>query len=275
MLLYNGNCKTTTEPEPHIFGEYEVTLEQKCPCVDTGKEERVCTLCEYVEERDILPIKHVLEEYMVRTIPAGTASNGSALFKHQFGTGCTREGCKYFDVIAEADAHVHDKYRIIEGLPALCSEDGYTPSVVCDVEGCGEVRIPSEPIDALGHDYVDGVCTRCGEAEPYTSSGLKFRLSRDETYYIVVGIGTCTDLDIVIPSTHEGLPVKEIGGSAFSGCSRLTSVVIPDSVTSIGTSAFRDCTSLTSIKIPDSVTSIGGYEFYGCKSLTSVTCRRE
>ena len=62
-----------------------------------------------------------------------------------------------------------------------------------------------------------------------------------------------------------------IENSAFSGCTSLTSVTIPDSVTSIGYEAFRDCTSLSSITIPDSVTSIESYVFRGCSSLTSVT----
>jgi len=64
---------------------------------------------------------------------------------------------------------------------------------------------------------------------------------------------------------------KGIAGSAFSGCTGLTSVSIPDSVTSIGGRAFRDCTGLTSVSIPDSVTSIGDSAFYGCTGLTSVT----
>ena len=58
---------------------------------------------------------------------------------------------------------------------------------------------------------------------------------------------------------------------AFSHCTSLTSVTIPDSVTSIGEYAFSSCTSLTSVTIPDSVTSIGNNAFYNCTSLTSVT----
>ena len=64
---------------------------------------------------------------------------------------------------------------------------------------------------------------------------------------------------------------ENIGSSAFSGCSSLTSITIPDSVTSIGEGAFYDCRSLTSITIPDSVTSIGDWAFYYCSSLTSIT----
>jgi len=56
----------------------------------------------------------------------------------------------------------------------------------------------------------------------------------------------------------------------FSYCSSLTSITIPNSVTSIGEYAFTDCSSLTSITIPNSVTSIGEYAFSYCSSLENV-----
>ncbi len=65
--------------------------------------------------------------------------------------------------------------------------------------------------------------------------------------------------------------VTTIGRSAFECCSGLTSVIIPNSVTSIGDYAFDYCSGLTSVTIPNSVTAIGGFAFRSCSGLTSVT----
>ena len=77
---------------------------------------------------------------------------------------------------------------------------------------------------------------------------------------------TCTSLtSIVIPNS-----VVSIGDSAFSRCSSLSNIVIPNSVTDIGNSAFSDCSSLSNIVIPDSVTAIGNFAFWGCSSLSNI-----
>ena len=75
----------------------------------------------------------------------------------------------------------------------------------------------------------------------------------------------CTGLtSITIPNSVTFF----VSYGVFSGCTGLTSIIIPDSVTSIESYAFSDCTGLTSVTIPDSVTSISYRAFDGCTNLT-------
>ena len=158
------------------------------------------------------------------------------------------------------------------GQAATCTQAGWNAYETCG--NCGYTTYAEIP--ALDHNYVDGVCTRCGASDPDaqptpggTESLLEFTFNG--TSYALTGIGAHSDPHVVIPSEFHGYPVTEIGGRAFAGRNWITGVTIPDSVTSIGGSAFSDCSSLTSIVIPDSVTSIERGAFYGCSSLTGIT----
>ena len=86
--------------------------------------------------------------------------------------------------------------------------------------------------------------------------------------------GTTLNGAITIPPTvgTQNYPVKNIGLMAFYNCSSVTSLVIPDSVTTINQYAFGNCTGLKTITVPDSVINISEYgAFYQCSGLTSVT----
>ena len=135
-----------------------------------------------------------------------------------------------------------------------------------------------------------GFCTVCDKPINPTE-GVLYDYSSDGTYIEVIGyVGTATKVKIA--DTYDNLPVKtiyreafkgtnitsieipdsvtSIGYDAFYNCKSLKSIVLPNSVTSIASEAFYGCSSLTSIEIPDSVTSIGSYAFYNCSSLTSI-----
>ena len=103
---------------------------------------------------------------------------------------------------------------------------------------------------------------------------LMYQAAEDGTGVAVAGSVEKDVLEVVIfEKIAYGQYIYEvtsIGGSAFSGCSHLTSITIPNSVTRIGNFAFNDCSSLTSIAIPNSVTSIGWGAFKGCSSLTFI-----
>ena len=90
----------------------------------------------------------------------------------------------------------------------------------------------------------------------------------DDKHTLVAYLGKATE--ITLPDNYNGENYV-IGIDAFEGCSWLTNITIPNSVTSIGQQAFSGCKGLTSITIPNSVTSIGQQAFSGCKGLTSIT----
>ena len=99
--------------------------------------------------------------------------------------------------------------------------------------------------------------------------GIYYNLNSDtKTAEVVQYISKKYSGDFVIPSsvTVEGINYKvtSVAASAFTGCSDLTSITIPNSVTTIGKKAFENCTALTSVTIPDGVTSIGDMAFYYC-----------
>ena len=86
----------------------------------------------------------------------------------------------------------------------------------------------------------------------------------------VAGIGGYTDSKLVIPSEYNGMPVVGIADNAFWNCDSITTVSIPDSVTSIGDLAFADCSNLTSIRLSTALKEIPLAAFCGCTSLKSI-----
>lgn len=98
-----------------------------------------------------------------------------------------------------------------------------------------------------------------------------FAFTPDNTAVIVIRYrykGTAAD--VTIPSRYKGKPVTAINNAAFTN-SAVTSVTIPDSITSIPDAAFVNCSQLTNISIPNSVTYIGFSAFSSCTSLKSIT----
>lgn len=96
-----------------------------------------------------------------------------------------------------------------------------------------------------------------------------FKFTPDNTAVIVTRYNG-TAADVTIPSRYKGKPVTAINNAAFPN-SAVTSVTIPDSVTSIPDAAFVNCSQLTNISIPNSVTYIGSFAFEGCTKLESIT----
>lgn len=108
-----------------------------------------------------------------------------------------------------------------------------------------------------------------------TVSAAKSQTYGDLTYVNYGGwieITDCsTDVETLeIPEKIDNTTVRDIGDNAFSGCSVLTQITIPDTVKKIGSNAFNGCSSLKSIELPVRLQKIGFNAFYSCTGLSSI-----
>lgn len=194
-------------------------------------------------------------------------------------------GESYYEEFLDCLGHDFEEHP---GQEPTCVNTGWVEYRTCKREGCGYTSYGELEIVPENHTFgADGVCTGCGTV---SGEGLEYTLSDDKKYYILTSMGNCTDKELIIPSTHEGLEVRVIGNSAFLNAS-IKKVVLPETVTTIEDSAFAwnsiECveipqsvttikgsafymSDITSLEIPDSVTEIGDFAFVLCENLTSV-----
>ena len=151
-----------------------------------------------------------------------------------------------------------------------CTQDGkkvHTATVTLSIEAEGKTfnetftDSKEETVSAQGHTYEDNVCISCGHS--CISTGLEYALNDDGQSYTVTGIGTCTDTELYIPGTYEGLPVTKIGDDAFYNNSSLTAVYIAEGITEIGGGAFYDDYKIKHIEVPSSIEKVGSNAFRG------------
>ena len=103
--------------------------------------------------------------------------------------------------------------------------------------------------------------------------GIVYKLVQTDdysTYYSVSERTEALKAEIVIPAELDGCPVKTIEQMVFNG-TNITSITIPNSVTSISRDAFSGCSKLISVTLSDQLTTIDNYVFSGCSSLSSIT----
>ncbi|MBO8426338.1 MAG: leucine-rich repeat domain-containing protein [Firmicutes bacterium] len=179
-------------------------------------------------------------------------------------------GIQTISIVSTGDLILYYGYgsEINEGIyfDSLAITSGET----IDIDNASYFTLKNEGEVEIGITSISIVYSCFAVDKEMNLDALTFKLNSEETGYIVSDCDTSIFGEVIIPTVYNGLPVLEIGDHAFSSCASLTSVNIPDSVTTIGKSAFGGCSSLTSVNIPDSVTTIGEGAFSYCYSLTSV-----
>ena len=175
-------------------------------------------------------------------------------YKFQFYT--ISNGKEYWSpIISFATAHTHNYATKV--VQPTCTAQGYTIHTC----SCGNSYKDSY-VNALGHSYSGGACTRCGQKDPnYTqTSGVSYVLS--DGVLTVSGSGECTNAWMNNYSPNNvtkiviGSGITSIGRAAFQGCAYVKSVDIANGVTKICTRAFTQCWGLDYVIIPASVNTI-------------------
>lgn len=194
------------------------------------------------------------------------------------------EDCNEILVEQEVVSMLEHDYKNLVVKNPTCELQGFV-AFSCD---CG-AYYQDYYTDPLGHDYsnwymyrdettpIEGEgrrdCQRenCEHYDTHVaSSGFTYSVNSGQTTCILKGMGTCADTELFLPFNIDGYEVTIIESGAFRNLDFITSVVIPDSITSISYQCFYYCTSLTNVVIPNSVTSINGFAFDHCTSLESI-----
>lgn len=170
----------------------------------------------------------------------------------------------------ETTAHEHTPAEAVRERvqQSTCMETGsYVEVISC--ASCGEVISQTKQrLEKTEHQFVNDICKFCGME--LGSEGLLFASSGNNTCS-VVGLGTCTEQEVRIPShSPQGEMVTSIGKGAFANCKELKGVKLPATVTRIGEEAFMNCTGLQSMVIPSAVKTIGKDAFRNCQGMESV-----
>ncbi len=185
----------------------------------------------------------------------------------------TFAGCKALESVTMGSAVSEIRDNAFDGCSSLKSIDlpeALTKLGGAAFDGCSALKSITLPkkLRTLGDGVFEG-CTSLssidvadGNANFASNAGVLY--NKAMTSLIVCPVGKTGSY--AVPSG-----VEEISSSAFSRCTGLTAITLPESLTTIGDEAFYRCTSLASLVLPNSVTSVGENAFYRCSSLKSVT----
>ena len=286
------SCGEKTGEANHTYGNWETIKAATSSTV--GEKRRSCTICGYSETATIPLIEHTHSfgsEWITNENQhwhACSCGEKGSIENHKYGswttitaatctsagtktTTCNICGYKKSEVIQETG---HSIIKTAAVAPT-CTSPGKTEGSYCSV--CGTVISKQETINALGHDFVDTItpptvttdgytthtCSRCGytfkDSVTDATGSIGLAYSNEESApgdCSIVGVGSCTDRDLIIPRKINGLTVTAIVNLHGDFSRNITSISLPDTLEIIGGNAFSSCDSLKSINLPKNLKNI-------------------
>ena len=247
-------------------GHTEEILSAVAPtCITTGLTEgKYCSTCDKVlVAQEVVDALGHTEEILSAVAPTCTTTGLTE------GKGCsTCDKVLVAQEVVDALEHTEGAVVVENNVAPTCTTDGSYDNVVrctvCEVELSRETVVVD---DALGHvNNENGACVRCD----YSYFTYQFGSNELGEYYDIIEADKSISGDIVIPSTYNGKPIRDIRAFAFEYCDNLTGVTVPDTVNFIGQSAFGSCDNLQKAVL-NNTGLIFNDAFAGCTNLTDVT----
>ena len=272
----------------HTEGNWVIDVEPTFFTV--GSKHQNCSVCGVLLKTETIPLIDHKKEAVV-TEPTCTAEGYTTYY-----CAC---GVNYIGAITPALGH---DLVVHEGQAPTCTEVGWAEYVTCTrcdhstyqeipatghsfgswhqvtAPTCTEVGLAerfcscsqrdTQEIDALGHNYVNSICSRCGDLD--YSKGLVYTLINDGKEAAVSGIGSCQDSHVIVSPTYNNVPVTTVAVEAFRGVQTVTKITLPNTITKIESYAFYECKYLETIQIQEGVKTIGAFVF-GKTCLNTIT----
>lgn len=271
-------------------------------CTTSGKQYAICSCGKTIDSKDIPANGHSL--VIDKAVAVTCTTNGLTEGSH----------CSICNAIIVRQETIKSKGHSVvvdKAVAVTCTTNGLTEGSHCSV--CGTIFVQQQTVASKGHtmsskrvaatydkkEHTLHYCTSCSysyEEFDNTASPIKFKSNNNGTCS-VIGLSDLTIENLVIPTkSPDGDMVISIRDEAFKGNTKITSVVIPDSVTTIGSSAFESCSNLKSVIFPKNenenfklnyrsfafsgienvdlsktnMDSVARDAFYGCKKLKTV-----
>lgn len=284
-------------------GEWQII--KAATCTEEGIKTQTCTRCNQVTNLTINKLGHDMSAGTCTTLPTCSRcghTEGEA--NHDYSTiaariiedpDCERYGYKILTCSKCGEEKTESIHRLGHKFSENIYDEGWVQTInpTCTTDGkyrkvcliCGKAY--DRKIEKLGHDMVDGDCTKpyhCSRCDyqkfvghtygddgctkcGLTYTDVTYELSQDGTYYIVTAINTGDVKNVLIRPTYNSKPIKEIKCTMPN---TVETVVLSDNIEVINENTFNSCTNLTSITLGTGINRICANAFYNCTSLKNV-----